>query len=173
MAPHVFHVLQGREDIRVLRLAEVGNQRSFEASPLGIPPTIRLRDGAPGTDGSPRERTGPDRKEAFAGNAAHVHAGAAEDAASIIKAFAPFRSARIAALKAAAPPPRMIRSCRFAICSTFPFLAFNPSARTHRVDSPTERDLWESLGFCAATTTLSAPNVFVIRLWLSEDDFAK
>src|SRR3989441_1839695 len=92
---------------------------------------------------------------------------------SIIKALAPFRSARIAALKAAAPPPRMIRSCRFAICSTFPSSLSNPSARTHRVDSPTERDLWESLGFCAATTTLSAPNVFVIRLVLSEDDFAK
>src|SRR2546425_1837545 len=31
---------------------------------------------------------------------------------SIIKALAPFRSARIAALKAAAPPPRMMRSYR-------------------------------------------------------------
>src|SRR2546425_1584350 len=39
---------------------------------------------------------------------------------SIINASAPFRSARIAALKAAAPPPRIIRSCRFAIRSTFP-----------------------------------------------------
>src|SRR2546426_3032887 len=39
---------------------------------------------------------------------------------SIINALAPFRSARIAALKAAAPPPRIIRSCRFAIRSTFP-----------------------------------------------------
>jgi len=31
---------------------------------------------------------------------------------SIIRAFAPVRSARIAALKAAAPPPRMMRSYR-------------------------------------------------------------
>src|SRR2546428_14025046 len=74
MAPHVFHILQGREDIRVLRLAEAGNQTVFRTD-HGTEfrgPSIVEAEAREKMVRDPEELV-PHGKEAFAGNAADAH----------------------------------------------------------------------------------------------------
>jgi hypothetical protein len=113
-----FQVLQGREDVLVLTLPEVGDQavlRSDHSSEIHRPAVLEAK-------ARKRAVRDPEElvshcKEAFARHAADVHAPAANRPAIDHQCLASFRSARIVALNAAASPPRITKSNRPAMRS--------------------------------------------------------
>src|SRR2546426_8337099 len=142
MAPHVLNVLQAREDIRVLRPAKVGNQavlRADHRSEIRRPSVLESE----ALEGMIRyaKKLIPDGKEAFAGNAAHVHACAANRPAINHQCPRPVsvRSDRGAECRAPAPKDRQVVPSRHA-------LAFGRQERSAGMSLAARGHAWMSRG---------------------------